>query len=151
MLPGGVVVPVDPVGTRRDGALELPGDIRRAGWWQGGSRLGDPFGAVVVAAHVDSVTQGVGPFAALLSMHAGDRLQVADRHRAWWFAVTSAAFVRRTSLNRTSPAFSPRGPARLVLITCGGPYDAAAGGYRDNVVVVARPTGRSRGAVAGTP
>ena len=28
---------------------------------------------------------------------------------------------------------------RLVLVTCGGPFDQAAGHYRDNIVVTAVP------------
>jgi hypothetical protein len=32
------------------------------------------------------------------------------------------------------------GAETLVVITCGGPYDPAAG-YRDNVIVTARPVG----------
>ena len=32
------------------------------------------------------------------------------------------------------------GPARLVLITCGGPFVPALSSYRDNLVVVAVPT-----------
>ena len=70
-LPSGRVLPVDPAGTLRDGALAVPRDIRRAGWWAGSSRLGDPFGSIVLAAHVDSFTQGVGPAAELLCARPG--------------------------------------------------------------------------------
>jgi hypothetical protein len=35
--------------------------------------------------------------------------------------------------------FRRTGPARLVLVTCGGPFDAATGHYRDDVVVTAVP------------
>ena len=35
--------------------------------------------------------------------------------------------------------FARGGPPRLVLVTCGGPYDPDARSYRDNVVVVAEP------------
>ena len=48
-LPGGTTVRVRAVGTRRDGRLAVPDDVRTAGWWRGGSRVGDPFGAVDVA------------------------------------------------------------------------------------------------------
>jgi hypothetical protein len=33
--------------------------------------------------------------------------------------------------------FARDGEARLTLITCGGPFDASARSYRDNVVVTA--------------
>ena len=35
--------------------------------------------------------------------------------------------------------FARSGPARLVLVTCGGPFDAATGHYLDVVVVTAVP------------
>jgi hypothetical protein len=35
--------------------------------------------------------------------------------------------------------FAREGPPRLTLITCGGPFLAEFGSYRDNVVVVAEP------------
>jgi hypothetical protein len=37
--------------------------------------------------------------------------------------------------------YSHAGPARLVLITCGGPVDAVSGHYRENIVVTAEPLG----------
>ena len=73
-LPDGVVVPLRPADTRSDGSLAVPDDIRVAGWWRGGARLGDPFGSTLLAAHVDSFTQGLGPYASLLSVRPGQRL-----------------------------------------------------------------------------
>ena len=35
--------------------------------------------------------------------------------------------------------YSLRGPARLVLVTCGGPFNERVGSYRDNIVVTAVP------------
>ena len=143
-LPSGRVLPVDRVGTRPDGALRIPDDIRRAGWWAGSSRLGDPFGSVVLAAHVDSFTQGVGPAAELLSARPGERVHVAGRRLSQWYRVRSVRLVPRADLRHQSVVFSAAGDRRLVLITCGGTYDAARGGYQDNVVVVARPVGPLR-------
>ncbi len=58
------------------------------------------------------------------------------------FQVRRTRVVPRAMLSDDAEAFSAYGAMRLVLITCGGPYDAATGGYRDNIVVVAAPTGR---------
>ena len=74
---------------RRNGLLDVPDDIELAGWWSGGSRLGDPFGSTLVAAHVDSRTQGLGPFASLLEVHAGDRVHVWSDGLRQAFEVTS--------------------------------------------------------------
>ncbi len=35
--------------------------------------------------------------------------------------------------------WSQTGPARLVLVTCGGPFDSTIGRYRDNIVITAVP------------
>ena len=35
--------------------------------------------------------------------------------------------------------WSQKARSRLVLVTCGGPFDHASGHYRDNVVVTAVP------------
>ncbi len=140
VLPDGTRMPVVPVSTRADQALELPPDVGTAGWWDGGPRLGDPYGALVVAAHVDSFAEGVGPFAQLLTFRSGQRVQLMSRTLSADFEVDVVRFVPRSSLPSDPDAFARDGPLRLVLITCGGPYDADAGGYRDNVVVVAELT-----------
>ena len=143
-LPSGRVLPVDVVRTLPDGALAIPRDIHRAGWWAGSSRLGDPFGSIVLAAHVDSLTQGLGPVVGLLSARPGDRVTATGTRLSQRFRVRSVRLVERASLHEQSAVFSPRGAPRLVLITCAGPYDAVRGGYRDNLVVTAVPDGRMR-------
>lgn len=148
VLPDGTVVPVRAVGTGRDGTLAVPSDIRVAGWWRGGARLGDPFGSILLAAHVDSHAQGLGPYASLLSVRAGQRITVTSAHLRQVFAVSSLALVPRAHLAAEPRIFSPRGTGRLTLVTCAGPYDAARGGYQNLAVVTARPLGDlARGAV----
>ena len=131
---------VDPAGTGPTGLLAVPEDITRAGWWVGSTRLGDRFGSIVLAAHVDSFTQGVGPMAELLSVRPGDTVRVTGGRLRLRFRVGSVTSVPRVRLPERSRLFSPYGDLRLVLITCGGPYEPERG-YRDNVVVVATPTG----------
>jgi hypothetical protein len=64
---------------------------------------------------------------------------VAGRHRQR-FAVVSVTRVSRDRLRERVDLFSARGPLRLVFLTCGGPFDPVRG-YRDNVVLLARPAG----------
>jgi hypothetical protein len=139
-LPDGTVVPIRPAGTAGDGSLAVPVDIRVAGWWRGGSRLGDPFGATLVAAHVDSFTQGLGPYASLLSARAGQQIVLSSAHLTQTFSVVSLRLVPRATLPQQHRLFSPRGHRRLVLVTCAGPYDAARGGYQNLAVVTASPS-----------
>ena len=109
------------------------------GWWRGGSRLGDPFGSTLIAAHIDSRTQGLGPYAELLRVERGARIVVRSRHLVQRFAVTSLRLVPRASLAGATDLFAPSGPRRLTMVTCAGPYDAARGGYQNLAVVTARP------------
>lgn len=134
-------MPIDVAATGQDGVLGLPTDINRAGWWNGSSRLGDPYGVIVVAAHVDSFSQGIGPFAELLGMRPGRTIRLAGRDHGQRFRVASVSFQPRTSLPERTSAFTAHGDRRLVLITCGGPYDVDRGGYRDNLIVMAAPLG----------
>lgn len=137
VLPSGTTLPVDVATTDPRGRLALPDDVDRAGWWRGSARLGHRFGAIVLAAHVDSFDEGIGPIAELLSATPGDRLLLRSRTLARTYVVTSAELVPRSALGGLAPLMSFTGKPRLVVITCGGPYDAAQGGYQDNLVVVA--------------
>jgi len=138
-LPSGSLLAVDIAATDPKGTLVIPELVARAGWWQGGASLGDPFGAIVIAAHVDSFADGIGPIAELLNAEPGDVIRLEARNLSQSFAVTSSTFVPRTSLADHAATLSFVGAHRLVLITCGGPYDRTRGGYRDNLIVVAEP------------
>jgi hypothetical protein len=138
-LPGGTVVPIRPADTRPDGLLDVPDDIRRSGWWRGGSRVGDPFGSTLLAGHVDSVVQGLGPYAELLTVRAGDRLRLRSAHLHQEFVVRSLRLVPQGSLADNRRLYAVDGPRRLTLVTCAPPYDAERGGYQNLAVVTAAP------------
>jgi len=139
-LPNGTVVPIRPVDSRRDGSLAVPKDIRVAGWWRGGSRVGDPFGSTLVAAHVDSFTQGLGPFASLLSVKPGQTVVLSSAHLRQSFRITALRPVPQGSLAQRRWIYSASGPRRLTLVTCAGPYIADRGGYQHLAVITAIPT-----------
>jgi hypothetical protein len=140
-LPDGTTVRIRAVGTTHNGLLDVPANIRVAGWWSGGSRLGDPFGSTMLAAHVDSRTQGLGPFAGLLTVRPGARLKVWSEGLEQTFAVTARRLRPQRPIGPGSWLYSPEGPRRLTLVTCAGPYDAARGGYQNLAVIVAEPVG----------
>jgi len=145
-LPTGSVVPLRSVSTRTDGLLDVPNDIGNAGWWRGGSRLGDPLGSTLLAAHVDSTSQGVGPFAALLEVHRNQRFLVSSATLHQTYRATSLQLLKRGSLLRHRWLYSASGSRRLVLVTCAPPYVPAQGGYQNLVVVTAVPvSGPKRG------
>ena len=140
-LPSGRVVPVHAVSTGRDGQLDVPDDPRSAGWWRGSSRVGDPSGKTLLAAHVDSPRQGLGPFVELYDARPGLRLALRSAGLRQDFRVRSVRLIRRESLTAHPELYSPSGPRELVLVTCAPPYDPAHGGYQNLVVLVARPSG----------
>ena len=138
-LPSGTTVGVVAASTTPAGLLDVPDDIRTAGWWRGGARLGDPFGSTLIAAHIDSRTQGLGPYVELLRFERGDRIVVRSKHLVQRFAVTSLRLVPRDSLADATDLFAASGPHRLTMVTCAGPFDETRGGYQNLAVVVARP------------
>jgi hypothetical protein len=131
-------VEVRPTGVADDGSMELPGTVRRAGWYRFGATPRERSGTTVIAAHVDTRSEGLGPFSRLSAARRGDRIVVTDRagdeHP---YRILSRRQVDRTRLP-VDDLFDRDGPARLVVLTCGGAYDAR-NGYRDNVVVIAEP------------
>ena len=72
----------------------------------------------------------------------GDAVEVSDPDQAVRYRVHARYLLPRTRLAALTALFSDRGPARLVLITCGGAYDHERGAYADNLVVEATPVRR---------
>jgi hypothetical protein len=141
VLASGETVAIRAVSTLPDGTLDAPEDIMIAGWWDGGAKLGEPYGAIVVAAHVDSTVQGLGPFSELLSASVDDHITVGSAALEQSFTVTSVALVPKDRPDEVAGVFSALGDNRLVLITCAGPYDPDNGGYQNIVEVTAVPAG----------
>ena len=142
-LPGGqsaVVVPARTAG----GELQVPDDIRRVGWWDGSAYAGDPFGATVIAGHVDAPHQGLGYFERLLRIRPGATITLrGEGHQAAYRVVTVDA-IYKDALSAASPAFDQRGGHRLVLLTCTGTFDRSTRSYDQNLVVTAEPVGPPR-------
>ncbi|MGK5111589.1 MULTISPECIES: class F sortase [unclassified Geodermatophilus] len=134
----GIDAPVDPVGVRSDGAMDLPADIGRVGWYRFGPAPGAA-GSTVLAGHVDDREQGLGVLAGLRRIEAGTEVAVTDAAGAttrWRVVAREVVTKQALPLDRV---FGRDGPPRLVLVTCGGPFLPEYGSYRDNVLVVAEP------------
>ncbi|MGK5682300.1 class F sortase [Actinoplanes sp. URMC 104] len=143
-------VGIDP----RTGDFAVPPSVDRVGWYRYGPGFAARTGSIVIAGHVDSAAEGEGAFFRLGSLEAGDvvTLTAADG-RARSFEVLARERFRKTAIP-LERYFARDGAVRLTLITCGGPFDAATGHYRDNVVVTAvtrpgpsrpvLPSGRTR-------
>ena len=135
----GIAVSVVPVGVQPDGFMELPADVKIAGWYQYGADPLSETGTTVISAHVDSIEYGLGPFAGLKGLAAGTEIIVTtttgDQVR---YAIESVISVRKDELP-LAEVFDRAGAPRLMLITCGGQFDYTASSYSDNIVVVAVP------------
>jgi hypothetical protein len=133
----GIDAAVLPVGIDlRRGALGTPQSIRHAGWWKDGRGPGATSGTILIAGHVDSARSGAGAFFALHKARAGDNVQLqAASGRTFSYRVTSVRSSRKEAL--PTRIYSGSGRPRLVLVTCGGPFNPATGHYRDNIIVTA--------------
>jgi hypothetical protein len=120
------------------GALAIPKDIDRVGWWRDGAAPGSATGAILLTGHVDSAKRGAGAFYALKNARRGDTVSVtSDDGKVRDYRVTTMQRVAKAAL--PASIYSRTGRRRLVLVTCGGPFDAAIGHYRDNLIVTALP------------
>lgn len=135
----GVDVPVIPVGVEPGGFMELPVDPAIAGWYRYGADPSSEEGNVVISAHVDAPGYPIGPFSALRDLAAGAVIDVTDSAGGIRsYSVQSVTSYPKAELP-VSELFAREGETRLVLITCGGPFDSSTGRYADNVVAIATP------------
>ncbi|HVU76620.1 MAG TPA: sortase [Gaiellaceae bacterium] len=124
------------------GVLGIPADVHRVGWWRDGAAPGDPHGTVLLAGHVDSASAGAGAFFRLAHARRGAlvRLTTAGGTR-FTYRVTAVRTYPKATL--PTDVFAIDGRPRLVLVTCGGTFDADTRHYPDNVVVTAVLVSRS--------
>lgn len=129
---------VEPVDSR-EGQLELPDNAADVGWWTGGALPGSSSGTIVMAGHVDSAATGPGALFQLATLRPGDNIIVVLRDRQQLTYTVNARRIYNKITGLPAEMFTQTGPARLVLITCGGPFDKTTRSYRDNIVVFAVP------------
>ena len=125
--------------------VEVPEDVTRTGWYRYSQLPGAETGATVIVGHRDGNGQGPGALKVLDQLRLDDRIVVtAVDGTRWEYRVVARESFAKTVVP-LDELFSPLGPHRLTLITCGGPFDDNSLGYTDNVVVTAVPieAGRS--------
>lgn len=135
----GIDVPVIPVGVDANDAMELPEDPAVAGWYRFGPGPQSPEGRAVISAHVDMPGYGIGPFSRIRDLAQGTLIEVTDdTGKLTRYRLDSVTYYRKADLP-VDDLFARSGSPTLVLITCGGPFDASIGRYQDNVVALATP------------
>jgi hypothetical protein len=136
----GVDAPVDAVGLTGAGDVAVPEDGSRVGWYRFGAAPGSPGGSAVLVGHVDTWNAGAGALFRLGRLDPGAEAVVdLTDGTSVRYAVTGRDLLPKGDLPGAG-LFGTAGPSRLVLISCGGPFDEATRHYRDNVVVVAAPS-----------
>jgi sortase (surface protein transpeptidase) len=134
-------VSVEPVGVLPDGEMELPTNTAVAGWYRFGPDPASGAGATVLAAHVDSLVYGLGPFSRLKGLGVGSTVTVTTADgAAHAYTITSSTRVAKEEIDLDS-VFTRDGPPVLVMMTCGGQFNHETGHYLDNILVTATPTG----------
>ncbi len=134
--------PIVPVATTKDGELDVPINPKKVGWWRYGARPGATKGTAILAGHINY--SGVtGAMAHIGKLGPGDRVNVFGKQNANHsseveFRVTGVRTYHKTSLPYKQ-IFDQNSVGRIVIVTCGGPFDASTGNYLDNIVVYAVP------------
>ncbi len=131
-------IPIVPTTLEPDGQMALPDRPSEIGWYAYGPTPGADAGSAVLGGHVDSRRYGVGPLVKLQRLERGDTIVIASAQGRTSFSVTAVERISKRALP-VRDLFRRTGSHELRIITCGGPYDPRSGGYRDNVVVTARP------------
>lgn len=137
----GIDAPVDAVGVYEDGSVEIPEDVARVGWYRFGADPGSGRGSTVIVGHRDGFDQGAGAFYAISAMEPGDTVELllSDGSTRRYEVVAREAV--RKELLPSDEVFNESGPELLTLVSCIGYFDRDNGGYQQNVIVTAVPTG----------
>jgi hypothetical protein len=117
-----------------DHELVIPGDVHDVGEWEREVNAG----TTILAGHVNWVGQGLGALGALANIAPGATVYLSNRAgvvSVW--SVVSLRAVSKKDLPET--LFASGGTRRLVLVTCGGAFDATTHQYADNVLATAVP------------
>jgi hypothetical protein len=133
-----LAAPVDPVGVdAATGQVAIPDDVRRVGWYEHGPGWDSITGAIVLAGHVDSATQGAGALFGLRRAKVGTVVELtAANGSVRSFRIAAVEQLPKSGL-AWQEYFTRDGRLRLTLITCGGPFNPNTRRYRDNIVVTA--------------
>lgn len=122
------------LGLNQDQTVEVPKDPAMVGWYARGPAPGRP-GSSVMLGHVDS-KHGPAVFYRLRNLKPADRVAVrlSDGMVAH-FEVTRVVSYANEAFPADEVYDGNVDRPVLNLVTCGGEYDRAAGGYQSNVVV----------------
>jgi sortase (surface protein transpeptidase) len=123
------------LGRAADGTVEVPEPYGVAGWYEPGTRPGDP-GSAVILGHVDS-DRGPAVFFRLRELRRGDEVRVerADGSTVRFVVERTEQFPKERF--PTDDVYYPTLKPELRLVTCGGQFDYNTEHYKSNIIVFA--------------
>jgi hypothetical protein len=135
------VAPIVTVAVQANRELDVPLDPKVVGWWAGGAKPGAKKGTAILDGHINYA--GVaGVLATIGTLNPGDKVYIYGVHDGkqtkLTFAITGVRVYSKQALPYQQ-IFDQSSIGRLAIVTCGGPFDASTGNYRDNIVAFAVP------------
>ena len=127
------------LGQTATGAMEVPGDGQRAGWYAPGPAPGETGPSLISGHAVYAFARGV--FERLRELRAGDVVRVG---RSDGTIAEFAVYLVEKRPRKAGPATAadytgtPGNGAELRLVTCAATYDRSVGNHTEEVVVSAR-------------
>ncbi|MBV9794678.1 MAG: sortase [Actinobacteria bacterium] len=133
-----VTARIVPEGLGPGGTLDIPPPAQ-VGWYDRGPAPGQS-GTTLLAGHIDD-DRVPGALLHLNDVQTGATIRVTTASGpVAVYTVTQRRLLPQSEL-ALSGLLSTQGAPALVLVSCGGAYDAATHLYLDNIVVVATPAG----------
>jgi hypothetical protein len=156
--PNGVHAKITPHGLNPDRTLYIPADPKQVSWASADAMPGSSHGTAILTSHINYVINGQLVIGALsdLAIYARKsigqpiRLHLADGRTLTYRIVAGREYTKEQLAAKPSlrkelydqskvygSAAHPTG--RLLLVSCGGPFDEFTGEYEDNVFLYALP------------
>jgi LPXTG-site transpeptidase (sortase) family protein len=120
--------------------MEIPEDISKVGWYQYGAAPGSNGGSILLAGHRDGIGPEPGAFYKLETLQRGDEVIVSYNNYTISYSIVNVFLVKKDELFKKSDIiFDVDGSPKLVMVTCGGPFDFKKNQYKKNIIVIAIP------------
>ena len=126
-----------PVGTDKNGTMELPEIWDKVGWYSPGFRPGEQ-GNVVLAGHLDSTTGAGAIFYNIRLLEPGDDMYVSDVEGHLYTYIVTGKEIYEYDKVPIAQVFGTSHKKLLNLITCTGTWDPIAHNYSHRIVVTAK-------------
>ena len=127
---------IEYVGRTSKGAMDVPKDVAKAGWFSQGPRPGEK-GSAVIAGHFGLKNFVVAVFSYLYQLKKGDKIYVKDdKGSTFSFAVRETRNYDPKA-DATSVFSSKDGKSHLNLVTCEGAWNNVTKTYSQRLVVFA--------------